>query len=703
MATNIKLSTKLIGGFVSVAVVTLIVGGIGFWGVQKLFQSVEDIGRVRLPSVEALLVVSEAQTAVDAGENALLAEGLDKDAEAAAFKRFDDAKQRAEEARKIYEPLPQTVEEAATWKDFVPAWDKWWKDHETYVSMAKEYSAYRQPIEQANELYGKMSVQALDKNAKSCAKATEIIDAIWALYTENRTSTNVTMVDYQTVVALGIMKATMKGIDGAENGLLSRELPLSDRQAALKGFAGMWLDFDKSFKFCESLPQTEEEKKLWAKFGPALNEWMKDHQAYVKMVEEYNGCVEAEKKGAAAYAKMVHQGLVVNGVTFVAAESLMNDLVKINNEAAYAASKLADSNSTTAKTTTVAGMAVGFALALAFGIILALSISRALNRIIEGLASGSAQVASASGQVSSASQQLAEGASEQASSLEETSSSLEEMASMTRQNADNANQANTVAKEAASLAGTGVESMKKMTEAIDKIKASASETAKIIKTIDEIAFQTNLLALNAAVEAARAGEAGKGFAVVAEEVRNLARRSAEAAKTTADLIEGSQKNADAGVTVTAEVARNLASIKENAGKVATLIAEIAAASKEQSQGIDQVNTAVTEMDKVVQQNAANAEESASASEELGSQAQELNAMVAELTTIVKGSSQVTAAGRQVTAGRVKAHLGAAAPAKKAAQQPAKLAANHAKAAKPGSRPTKPEDVIPLDEEDLKTF
>ena len=345
-------------------------------------------------------------------------------------------------------------------------------------------------------------------------------------------------------------------------------------------------------------------------------------------------------------------------------------------------------------------MISGLAIALVIGVLLAFAITRSIigpiNRVISGLSSGAEQVTSASGQVASASQQMAQGASEQASSLEETSASLEEMASMTKQNADNANQANVVAKQAAQLAETGVESMKEMQQAIDRIKNSASETAKIIKTIDEIAFQTNLLALNAAVEAARAGEAGKGFAVVAEEVRNLARRSAEAAKTTADLIEGSQKNADAGVKVTAEVAKNLAGIKENAGKVATLIAEIAAASKEQSQGIDQVTTAVTEMDKVVQQNAANAEESASAAEELSSQAEEVNTMVGDLNTIVTGNASLsTATDRKqlrapVAATRQTAH--------KALPQ----AGHKAQSAKALNR-ARPETVIPLDDKDLKDF
>ncbi len=286
---------------------------------------------------------------------------------------------------------------------------------------------------------------------------------------------------------------------------------------------------------------------------------------------------------------------------------------------------------------------IGVVLAIAMGTTVAVallitrSITKPVNRIIAALGEGSEQVAAASGQVSAASQSLAEGATEQAAGLEETSSSLEEMSSMTKQNADNAQQANMLAAEAKRAATTGAESMSRMNVAIEAIQKSSDETAKIIKVIDEIAFQTNLLALNAAVEAARAGEAGKGFAVVAEEVRNLAMRSAEAAKNTASMIEQSVKNSKNGVDIANEVGKALEQIVQSVGKTTDLVGEIAAASQEQAQGIDQVNTAVSQMDKVTQQNAANAEESASASEELSAQAESMKEVVAQLVTLVGGA------------------------------------------------------------------
>ncbi len=279
---------------------------------------------------------------------------------------------------------------------------------------------------------------------------------------------------------------------------------------------------------------------------------------------------------------------------------------------------------------------IGLCAILALAIMITRSISKPINRIILSLSEGADQVSSASGQVSSASQSLAEGATEQAAGLEETSSSLEEMTSMTKQSAANAQQANALASQAKSAADKGGIEMEKMSSAINEIQSSASETAKIIKGIDEIAFQTNLLALNAAVEAARAGEAGKGFAVVAEEVRNLAKRSAEAAKSTSELIEKSVKNAQSGVDIASSVGKSLEEITTGVARTSELVSEISAAAEEQSQGIGQINSAISQMDQVTQSNAANAEESASASEELSAQAEEMTSVVNELQMLVDG-------------------------------------------------------------------
>ena len=282
----------------------------------------------------------------------------------------------------------------------------------------------------------------------------------------------------------------------------------------------------------------------------------------------------------------------------------------------------------------IAGVSIAFGLVI--GIALTKSITSVLNKTAMTLREGSEQVFVAANQVSATSQSLAEGAAEQAAGLEETSSSLEEISSMTKQNADNAHQASMLSEQACAAANAGNASMGKLNEAIQKIQNSSDETASIIQVINEIAFQTNLLALNAAVEAARAGDAGRGFAVVADEVRNLAMRSAQAAKNTESMIADSIKNAKTGVEIAREVDEVLEKIVDSITRTTGLVGQIATASQEQTQGIEQVNTAVAQMDKITQQNAANAEESASSSEELSAQAQSMTGLVSELVTLVFG-------------------------------------------------------------------
>jgi methyl-accepting chemotaxis protein len=277
------------------------------------------------------------------------------------------------------------------------------------------------------------------------------------------------------------------------------------------------------------------------------------------------------------------------------------------------------------------------ALAIAgVGLYVAGTIAGPINRIIDGLTAGAEQTHSAAGQVSASSESLAEGTSSQAAAVERTTSSLTEVSQITRQNTDNAQRANDVMSEALTRVRGGREAMLELQQAIDGIKASSDETAKIVKTIDEIAFQTNLLALNAAVEAARAGEAGKGFAVVAEEVRSLAQRCAEAARNTADLIDGSVRKADGGVDIAARTTEAFQAISESSETVGELIGQIAQASRTQSEGIDEISTAVDEVQRVTHDNAATAEESSAAAEELTAQSEQLNDMIVSLRQVVGG-------------------------------------------------------------------
>lgn len=341
---------------------------------------------------------------------------------------------------------------------------------------------------------------------------------------------------------------------------------------------------------------------------------------------------------------------------------------------------------------------------VAIWIIINRYVVKPLNYVIEGLTECSNRIGLVSEQILKTSHTVTEGSSQQAAATEQTSSSLEQMASMTRKNADNANHANQLMKKTREIVTTANASMTNLTRFMEEISKTSQETSKIIKTIDEIAFQTNLLSLNAAVEAARAGETGAGFAVVAGEVRNLAVRAAEAAKNTSDMIETVVKKIKTGSKIVVETNQVFSEIDNISVKVGDLVGEIAVASTEQAQGIDQVSKGAAEMDKVTQQNTASAEELASASEEMNTQAIHMKGFVKELIRLIRGADDEIKSSQpqKITLSEpiIFKEL------EKSEKKPYEKTEKKVYQEQPKKLPAKevrPEEIIPLDENDFKEF
>lgn len=667
MRNKMKLSAKLMSSFAVVAFITLLLGLAGYYEAIKSYRAIEEIGIVRLPSVQSLLEIKVAANSIKAAQRTLLDLGLEKALRQRQYQNIASDRKDYEAAWKVYEPLPQTPEEALIWKDFVPAWEKWMEENNRFLEMMKKIDAL--DLGDPHKLAGELELFRADLYRLATKTLTLLKEGKVFEGGESNTQCN-----------FGKWLASFKTAN-------------SNIERIMKEAAGPHAQFHDTvakIKTIIAAGNLDEAEKLYKSNMISAMDAVFSKLGDLKRLSEDAISLAQEAE---------HQGITVARAAQQRANELLDKLNNLNSKVASETVRSEEGNANLMKDFSLIAMIIGVILAMGLGFLITRSITRPVKRIIEGLDQAAEQVASASSQVTSSSQSLAEGASEQAASIEETSSSLEEMSSMTKQNADNATQCDQIMRQEVGANFKLVEdSLGKMQDAIAKTVKAGDETGKIIKTIDEIAFQTNLLALNAAVEAARAGEAGAGFAVVADEVRNLAMRAAEAAKNTNNLIEESNKRIKETSQLNSQVVEAMKTNAVLGQKVSQLVSEIAAASNEQAQGIGQINKAVAEMDKVVQQVAANAEESASASEEMNAQAEEMKVYVGEMVSLVGGATE-NGAGRS---------------AKKALKAPsgprAGKGGQRALATREPQRPAlskgsevKPHEVIPLDDDEMKEF
>jgi methyl-accepting chemotaxis protein len=414
-------------------------------------------------------------------------------------------------------------------------------------------------------------------------------------------------------------------VDSAEHALLARNVPDSLRAEKVQRFEAASKAFADAKAACAQLTTSTATSRTWNELVAAWDLWSSDQKQFRALFDAYH-----HRPTRAGYRRMTQQGLVADAKSFGKVRDLTAKLIadtrveQQHPEASEQASARAVAPSLALAVTTVALVAV---LAIAF--VLRRSIDQEIRRVVQQLWQGNQKVTSAATQIAGASQSLARGTSAQAASIEQTSSSMKQMASMTRQNAEHAHEAASLVTAVDARVAESNTALAAMVSSMTAIQESSHKVSRIIKTIDSIAFQTNLLALNAAVEAARAGQAGRGFAVVADEVRSLAHRSAQAAKDTALLIEESIAKTETGSRTLAAVAGSIQEITDGTAKVKRLVTEVSDASRQQTQGLDQVSQALADMERTTQATAATVQQSAAATDQLTAQADRTKRVLAQ--------------------------------------------------------------------------
>jgi methyl-accepting chemotaxis protein len=543
MFRNLLIKWKLATLVAIMMAALLVLGCVGYRGIGTVGKSVDEIGVVRLPSIQGLLIMSEGQTAVTLATLRTAIWENDYAAQSQfgkVLKLREEAWARTDTGRKIYEPLPQTAEEAVMWKQFVGEWDAW---------------------------------KAAD------AKLTATISALAANSTE-------------------------------------------EKQKQL--FVQFYQQFDAA-------------DPLFAKAEATLNRILQLNEDISRDSVKTGLSAVNVAETAMAWTAIIAV-LIAIGCAWYITLAITRPI-----EAAVQVAQTVATGDLTSHISVETKEETGQLLAALKGM------NDSLIKVVAQVRGGTDTIANASSEIASGNLDLSARTEEQASSLEETASSMEELTSTVRQNADNAQQANQLARTASGVAEKGGDVVARVVQTMESINASSSKIVDIIGVIDGIAFQTNILALNAAVEAARAGEQGRGFAVVASEVRNLAQRSAAAAKEIKQLIGDSVDKVSAGSRLVEEAGSTMKEIVTSVQHVTDIIQEISLATQEQSVGIDQINDAIGQMDTVTQQNAALVEEAAAASASLQEQAQSLAAVVSVFKLNLNPNPGSDPRGRTLTA------------------------------------------------------
>ncbi len=640
---NMKIAAKLILSFLLVALFVVAVGYVGF-------SSILELADVRMPAVVSLQGIEIGQNAVLTGERGLINRRMtEKDIRLAQYTYIDNAFLAVESDWAEYSALPKTAQEAQIWGAFVPLWNEWISRHKVVYSLSKErdqmtasgLSAESTEVTELDATIFDASLYAREAWLAANSQVKQLVDINVELANAGRDRAVLLIVAF----ALGAgLLSFMLGI------LISRAIskPIGATAHCAKALAEGKLDEPLSVN------SRDETGRLAATIDNEVR------QAF-KSIEQARAVAskQADYQSGEVQKLLINLGRLARGELICDMETAPADQDTEQLHAIYA--EIAGNlHSAVSAITGYIGEISGVLAAMSGGDLnqeitseykgdfIALKesingIANSLSSVLLEINTAADQVASGTRQVSDGSQTISQGATEQASAIEELTASITEIAAQTKQNAANANRANELSIAAKEDAVKGNDQMKGMQQAMAEINESSENISKIIKVIDDIAFQTNILALNAAVEAARAGQHGRGFAVVAEEVRNLAARSANAAKETTELIEGSIKKAEAGTKIADNTAAALGNIVNGVEKAVQLVGEIAVASNEQATGIAQVNRGIEQLSDVVQNNSATSEETAAASEELSGQADMLKAMVAQFILKNSGASKDPAA------------------------------------------------------------